>query len=124
MADIQFDLPLPVELGEGKVHYLNSCRSKAWVSATSLPHIEARAWPTSDKVKCEVLVYTRGGPLKDKTIIYEVIDHIGDVLWNKKKSMPLILIQEMVATDKDSLEIRITRRKLISDTGAGKHYQM
>lgn len=123
MPDIQFTLPLPIDLGKNKVLYLNSCRSSAWDRVSKLPLCEAREWPTQEKVRCEILVYTKGESLKDKAILYEMVDHIGDVLWNKKKNAPLVLIQELVAADKDIIEVKITRRKLISEKGPGKHYQ-
>jgi hypothetical protein len=51
-----------------------------------------------------------------------VVDAIGSVLWHLKKSMPIVLI-EQVDSDKQQIVVGVTRRKLIPGNGPGNHYE-
>jgi len=123
MADLEFSLPLPPDNGN-RAAYMNTCRDRAWSAVGGLQPRSRRRWPTEDKVKVEVILYTdieRENALKYVT---PATDAIGGVLWHPKKTLPLIIVTQIIVGDKKDarLLVKVTRRKLVSE-GAGKHYE-
>ena len=123
MADLEFSLPLPPEAGDRQA-YGNTCRDRAWSAVGGLQPRSRLRWPTQDKVKVEINLYTDVEREHPTTYLAPAIDAIGGVLWHPKKTLPLIIVTQIVVDEKKDarLLVKVTRRKLVSE-GAGKHYE-
>lgn len=116
MSDIEFSLPLPVNLNPSE---LNAIRSKAWGAVSTLSRMEIREWPTKDKVRIEFDIYTASPLFNKQKVLSDITESIGSVLWSSKS--PLVLSKELIVDNDNRIVVRVFRRKLIS-TGAGNHY--
>jgi hypothetical protein len=123
MADLEVTLPLPPGNHFRESFYLNRCRDLAWGAVGELPVLQRKCWPTQEKVRCEILLYTKEKLEKVNELLQPVIDAIGQVLWNSKTALPLIQILQVVNEEKEQALFRITYRKLISVAGNVKHYE-
>lgn len=122
MADLEFSLPLPPEDKSQQASYLNACRDLAWEAVCRLLPRSRTHWPAHDKVKCQVILYSKIPHEQLGQYLAPVVDAIGGVLWHPKKSMPMIFI-DRVDSDEQRIAVSVTRRKLISEDGPGKHYE-
>jgi len=121
MADLTFTVPLPPRGEVGQKAYLRNCGDLAWAAVGKLEREESLAWPTVEKVRCEIKVF---GPVKFKKVIKQLdplAKAIGGVLWHPKKSQVLLTYTQS-NSNKPRIEVSVTRRKLVSN-GPVKHYE-
>jgi len=97
MSDLEFSLPLPPEgNGEREAFYLNLCRDRTRGSINQLLPRIRRRWPTEEKVRCDVVIFTTVKIEKPLEYLRKTLEAIG-VLWGKE-SQPLITIDQVIGT--------------------------
>lgn len=125
MSDLEFSLPLPPEgNGEREAFYLSTCRDRTRGSINQLLPRMRRRWPTEEKVRCDVIIFTTAKVEKPLEYLAKAFAAIGGVLWGKE-SQPLITVDQVIGTQDEispRILVKVTRRKLVSE-GAGRHYE-
>jgi len=128
MSDLEFTLQLPPEgNGDEVAVYIEACRAKIVSALEQLSPRIRKSWPTSEKIQCRILLYdsTTNRPSL-RAYLRPTIEAVS-MLWNAKSSMPLVMIEQFVLIDNElassRVVVKITRRKLISENGLGKHYE-
>lgn len=119
-ADLEFSLPLPA--GSGKA-YAERCRELTVNVLGSLLPRERGRWPTTDKIRCQLLVYSVeriDKPLRE--YVQPTVEMLTSILWPWLAN-PLILVEQVNGEGIDQrILVRIVRRKLVA-ASAGEHYE-
>jgi hypothetical protein len=122
LADIEFAVPLPPGDESQQRSFLNLCGDKAWEAVGKLLPRTRRRWPTQEKIRCEVTLYTALLKSHPDKFMSPIVNAIGGVLWHPKTSFPLVIVQQEIS-ESERIVVKVTKRKLVSEDGAGKHYE-
>lgn len=128
MPDLEFALPLPPVNGFRELSYSDTCRKRVVEALEQLPPLARRLWPTEEKIRCSIILYDGvRHELSMRGYLGEAINSMAEMLWDKRLSEPLILIEQVMPEigeqNDPRLQVKIMVRKLIRSNGPGKHYE-